>query len=225
MPTSTFFHLPEEKQKRLLDAAKVEFSRTSLKEASIANIVKLAEIPRGSFYQYFENKEDLYFYYFATLRKDRERDIERHIVAAKGDLLEGLDVYFSKMVIEVLTGENVSFYRNLFMNMDYRSSNRVTNNLASSEDEQDKASHCRNRKEHDEHKEYAERLYKIIDFSKIDINNEQEFVWLMQIIMHVVFSTIADGYRQLNRDSAYDIQKTVQQLRMKLKWLRNGAYK
>ena len=60
--------MPEEKQQRLLDA-QIEFSRHSLQEASIANIVKLAEIPRGSFYQYFENKEDLYFYYFATLRK------------------------------------------------------------------------------------------------------------------------------------------------------------
>lgn len=59
MPKTTFFHLSEEKQSRLLNAAKNEFSRTSLKEASIANIVKLAEIPRGSFYQYFENKEDL----------------------------------------------------------------------------------------------------------------------------------------------------------------------
>ena len=60
--------MPEEKQQRLLDAAQIEFSRHSLQEASIANIVKLAGIPR-SFYQYFENKEDLYFYYFATLRK------------------------------------------------------------------------------------------------------------------------------------------------------------
>ena len=46
MPTNTFFHLPEEKQQRLLDAAQIEFSRHSLQEASIANIVKLAEIPR-----------------------------------------------------------------------------------------------------------------------------------------------------------------------------------
>jgi len=53
MPTNTFFHLPEEKQQRLLDAAQIEFSRHSLQEASIANIVKLAGIPRGSFYQYF----------------------------------------------------------------------------------------------------------------------------------------------------------------------------
>ncbi len=135
MPTNTFFHLPEEKQQRLLDAAQIEFSRHSLQEASIANIVKLAGIPRGSFYQYFENKEDLYFYYFATLRKNSERDLEKQIIAENGDLIEAMDVYFSKMIVEVLTGENASFYRNLFVNMDYRASRRVTDNLATGEEE------------------------------------------------------------------------------------------
>jgi len=56
MPTETFFNLPKEKQRRILDAAKKEFSRTSLKEASIANVIKDAEIPRGSFYQYFKKR-------------------------------------------------------------------------------------------------------------------------------------------------------------------------
>ncbi len=49
MPTDTFFHLPPEKQKRILNAAKKEFSRLPLKDASIANIIKDAEIPRGVF--------------------------------------------------------------------------------------------------------------------------------------------------------------------------------
>lgn len=142
MPTNTFFHLPEEKQQRLLDAAQIEFSRHSLQEASIANIVKLAGIPRGSFYQYFENKEDLYFYYFATLRKNSERDLEKQIIAEDGDLIEAMDVYFSKMIVEVLTGENASFYRNLFVNMDYRASRRVTDNLATGEEEKNRKQHC-----------------------------------------------------------------------------------
>ena len=59
MPTETFLHLPEEKRKRITDAAIQEFSRVPLEEASIANIVKNAEIPRGSFYQYFDDKVDL----------------------------------------------------------------------------------------------------------------------------------------------------------------------
>lgn len=65
MPTQTF-SICLKKNKRLIEAARIEFSRVPLKEASIANIVKLADIPRGSFYQYFEDKEDLYF---ITLRQ------------------------------------------------------------------------------------------------------------------------------------------------------------
>lgn len=65
MPTNTFFHLPEEKQQRLLDAAQIEFSRHSLQEASIANIVKLAGIPRGSFINILRTKK---ICIFITLR-------------------------------------------------------------------------------------------------------------------------------------------------------------
>lgn len=62
MPTSTFFHLPEEKRQRLLDAAWEEFSRTNFSNASINQIIHNARIPRGSFYQYFADKGDLFWY-------------------------------------------------------------------------------------------------------------------------------------------------------------------
>src|SRR5699024_12161721 len=67
LPKQTFFNLAEEKRETLIQAAKKEFSRGSLYEASIANIVKEADIPRGSFYQYFKDKDDLYFYLLTKL--------------------------------------------------------------------------------------------------------------------------------------------------------------
>ena len=51
MPTGTFFRLPEEKQRRLMEAAWEEFVRTSYTEVSINKIIQIAGIPRGSFYQ------------------------------------------------------------------------------------------------------------------------------------------------------------------------------
>lgn len=62
LPTSTFFNLPETKRKRIIDAATNEFSKYALASASIARIVEQAEIPRGSFYQYFTDIKDLYKY-------------------------------------------------------------------------------------------------------------------------------------------------------------------
>ena len=64
MPKETFLNLSKEKQNKILNAAKKEFERVSLEQASIKNIVEEAGIARGSFYQYFESKEDLLRVYF-----------------------------------------------------------------------------------------------------------------------------------------------------------------
>lgn len=215
MPKKTFFHLPEEKQCRLLEAASIEFSIRPLKEASIANIVKLAEIPRGSFYQYFEDKEDLYYYYFELLRQDSKKNIEKAIQEAKGDLFEGMDVYFSKMIFEVLTGEHASFYKNLFMNMDYRATSRVSP-IFSTNDEKGK----KRQKKCSGHK-----IYEQIDRTKLTIHDENEFKMLMQMLMNIVFSSIIEGYRQREEDSESNIEQNIDNFKTKLNWLKNGAYK
>lgn len=62
MPTQTFFNLPEEKKNRIIRAAIQEFAAYSFDQASIAHIIESAGIPRGSFYQYFENLKDIYKY-------------------------------------------------------------------------------------------------------------------------------------------------------------------
>src|SRR5687768_6579358 len=60
MPTSTFFALPSERRERLVREAVTEFSERAYAEASLSQIARRARIPKGSFYQYFEDKLDLY---------------------------------------------------------------------------------------------------------------------------------------------------------------------
>ncbi len=71
MPSKTFFNLPEQKQERILAAAVKEFGQRNVREANLSNIIQDAGISRGSIYQYFTNKEDLYVYVFDTLRTRR----------------------------------------------------------------------------------------------------------------------------------------------------------
>lgn len=71
MPTQTFFNLSEEKQERILQAAVKEFGQRNVQEANLSNIVSDAGISRGSLYQYFPGKEDMYVYIFDTLRARR----------------------------------------------------------------------------------------------------------------------------------------------------------
>ena len=62
MPSKTFFHLPAEKRERLLLAAEGEVARVPYAEASINRMIRAAGIPRGSFYMYFRDKEELFHY-------------------------------------------------------------------------------------------------------------------------------------------------------------------
>lgn len=73
MPKDTFFNLPEEKRQRIIDAAVLEFSKSHYNKVTIDGIVGGAGIPKGSFYQYFENKDDLYTYTFSQIG-DRKKD-------------------------------------------------------------------------------------------------------------------------------------------------------
>jgi len=62
MPNQTFFNLSEEKRQKITELAIAEFAAADYNSASITNIVKQARIAKGSFYQYFEDKNDLYLY-------------------------------------------------------------------------------------------------------------------------------------------------------------------
>lgn len=67
MPKETFFNLPEEKRQKIIHAAIEQFAELHYSKVTINGIVQAAGIPKGSFYQYFENKDDLYIYLFTEL--------------------------------------------------------------------------------------------------------------------------------------------------------------
>lgn len=86
MPTATFFRLPEEKRQRLMEASWTEISRVRFSDISINRIIAAAHIPRGSFYQYFTDKDDLIRFLLEDMREyfiDQLRDI---LIEANGDL-------------------------------------------------------------------------------------------------------------------------------------------
>ncbi|MEM6752101.1 MAG: TetR/AcrR family transcriptional regulator [Cyanobacteria bacterium P01_C01_bin.38] len=62
MPSQTFFNLPQVKRQNIANAAITEFANHSYESASISAIVNRAKIAKGSFYQYFKDKQDLYLY-------------------------------------------------------------------------------------------------------------------------------------------------------------------
>ncbi|WP_260842778.1 TetR/AcrR family transcriptional regulator, partial [Staphylococcus epidermidis] len=81
----TFYNLPDEKRQTLIQALKSEFSRVPLFEASVSNIVKAAGIPRGSFYQYFEDKDDAFFYLLNELAEQEKYNFLSILSMHNGD--------------------------------------------------------------------------------------------------------------------------------------------
>ena len=71
MPKDTFFNLPEAKRKIVLDAAIDEFAEYPFSKASVGRIIERAGIASGSFYQYFEDKLDLYSHIMQTIQEKK----------------------------------------------------------------------------------------------------------------------------------------------------------
>lgn len=97
MPSETFLRLPEEKRTRFLNAAWEEFTAVRFADASINQIIKRAGIPRGSFYQYFLDKDDLLAYLLEEIRAHVQEEYRRVLKDNGGDIFQAQLDCFDRM--------------------------------------------------------------------------------------------------------------------------------
>lgn len=97
MCTETFLRLPEEKRRRFLDAAWEEFTSARFVDVSVNQIVRRAGIPRGSFYQYFSDKEALFAYLLEEVRNHVKEEYRRVLKANGGDIFQAQLDCFDRM--------------------------------------------------------------------------------------------------------------------------------
>jgi len=62
VPKETFFSLHAEKQDKVMRSAISEFLRNGFEKGNVGNIAKNAGVAKGSMYQYFENKKELFLF-------------------------------------------------------------------------------------------------------------------------------------------------------------------
>lgn len=86
MIKKTFYNLPYEKRKRITDAVIKEFMERPNKKVSINRIIKTAEISRGSFYQYFNDKVDLIEIITKTMFEESSNKAKEILKLSCGDL-------------------------------------------------------------------------------------------------------------------------------------------
>lgn len=203
MPKQTFINLPNDKKEILIHAAMKEFSRAPLFEASIANIVKEAGIPRGSFYQYFEDKEDLYYFllneYSQRLRKRFISILENQ----NGDLMETFIESFRVMLNSLESVEFRQFFRNAFLNMNYKSENTLTPEVSK-----------------EELNTRLKQVISLVDKDQLNIKNEDELVHILKIMKAVTFQNLIQVFAK-----DLSVEQSMQNYTMEVNLMKQGLCK
>ena len=118
MPKQTFYNLSEDKRKLIDEVLKDEFSTKPFKDCNVKNIVERLSIARGSFYQYFHDLMDSYFYILDKETKDVHLLFMSVLKKNNNDVSRALDA-FGDEVCDVIfeDGEyNLYKFRYLYWN-------------------------------------------------------------------------------------------------------------
>lgn len=175
MPTERFLRLPEEKKRKIRLAAVEEFSRVPLEKASINKIIQAAEISRGSFYTYFEDKSDLLCYIMEDLHTTTVNHLISNLQETGGDFFQTID----RLMVELLNSPQISnsdFFRHVMTGLTLSSNvERFLWGFSKDADE------CAN---------LERRLYEMTDLSGCDIHSQADFHVLMEMTTVIVISMI-----------------------------------
>ena len=76
MPKATFHNLSDEKRERFIGAALDEFALHDYRSASVSRIVETLGIAKGSLYQYFDGKKELYRHLVGIAAQTKFRSID-----------------------------------------------------------------------------------------------------------------------------------------------------
>nr|WP_288825624.1 TetR/AcrR family transcriptional regulator [uncultured Clostridium sp.] len=115
MPTQRFLHLPDMKREKIKRAAIHEFSKFSFSNVSINQIIKEADISRGSFYTYFEDKEDLLAYLLRDFQESCKRWFFQNLELCEGNIYQ---VFWNSILVLINYGReqrDFIFYKNIFL--------------------------------------------------------------------------------------------------------------
>ena len=115
MPTERFYRLPESKRQAIREAALKEFARVPFDKASINQIIRNADISRGSFYTYFVDKQDMVEFLLKDTFEEMQRLCKEELDSNGGDYFAMVERMFEYFVEELRKNQDmVSLARNIF---------------------------------------------------------------------------------------------------------------
>lgn len=203
MPKRTFFNLPEEKRLHLMEAVKQEFSRAPLFEASIANIVKLADIPRGSFYQYFKDKDDAFHYLLNQQAEAIKKGFFSLLEKRNGDLFQAIIDLFQLTLEKISKKDDLNFLKNAFIHVTHEIEDIFTRVFSD-----------------DMKNDQYDLLNKLIDKEKLNIKEEKDLYHIIQIVTSVTIRNFVEKFAH-----EHTMEEAMDNFIAEMNLLKNGLFK
>lgn len=202
MPKKTFFNLSEEKRLKLVNAIKDEFTRVPFSEVSINKIIKKAEISRGSFYQYFEDKDDMLDFIISNYKDDFFKKVINIIENKNGDIFESFKELFNVM-LEIASKAQVSkFVKHIFSDI------KIVGKFFNEENKENSD------------KLILEEIMPKVNLDILNIKNEEDFKRIFEIFVSVT----KDSYMKVFMDLS-EIEIVKKDYFEKLEFLKYGFLK
>src|SRR5699024_1213401 len=120
----------------------------------------------GSFYQYFKDKEDIFYYLLETKTRTHNETFINILKRSDGDLFDAFLETFRNMVREFQVQEKRDFYKNVFLNINYKSDKAMMIEISAPDFEGE-----------------FEKIKEFINIDKINIIDESEMIHVIQIMM------------------------------------------
>lgn len=181
MPKETFLKLSKEKQQKVINAAKKEFARVPIENVSIKNIVEEADIARGSFYQYFENKEDLLIYILKENSEKLNTKLKNKVKETNGDVFELYIYLYDSMIEEFTDNSDQELFRQIFINL--RSSDENVFDLVKRTKPQDIIDY-----------------YEQIDKSNLKIENYEDLVIICDMLNVITRRALIKNFKNKSKE-------------------------
>ena len=181
MPKETFLKLSNEKQQKVLDAAKKEFARVPIENVSIKNIVEDADIARGSFYQYFESKEDLLVYLLKEKAEQVSNKVKEKIQETDGDLFETYIFLYDMAIEKIMKKEDEDLYKQIFINI--KSSDESIFDLMKNTKPKDVIKYC-----------------DLLNTKNLKIENQQDFMVICEMLNAITRKAIIKNFKRVSKE-------------------------
>ena len=204
MVKKTFYNLSPEKRERITNAVKKEFAENPREKVSINRIIKEANISRGSFYQYFDDKVDLVELLSVNFKKNVMTYAINQLLSNDGNIFIVYENMFDRIVNDIEEEDNSKFYKNILTHL------KVNGNLFSDfmqyrlPDLQDKIKNDIN-------------IGTFINAKYLNCQSEEEILHILNILNLVIINSVFNIFVKQS-----PIEKERQSFLTKLNLMRKG---